>query len=314
MHRIDGPGATVDNRFTEGDPVGGVQATVVSDDWLNDVQEEVMSVLTAAGIAPVKGTQDQLLKAIRGVSGGVVGSNRNVKMSVTSAGASATLTADQLYVSTSLSGQAYRLASFNKTINLAITGAGGMDTGSAPISGFVGLYAIYNPSSGASALLAVNATGSKVGNVYGGANMPAGYMASALVSVWQTNASGQLAIGVQIDREIGIVTNLVLSTTTPQASLTSLSISGAVPKNAVAFRGDITMTSSVSGAGINSVISGSPSELGRFGVGVNSQAAGTGITASFPYIQILTDQTLYYRISISAGTLAYLINIAAYII
>lgn len=64
MHRIDGPGATVDNRFTDGDPVGGVQATMVTDDWANDVQEELMSILTAAGIAPVKGDQDQVLAAI----------------------------------------------------------------------------------------------------------------------------------------------------------------------------------------------------------------------------------------------------------
>ncbi len=64
MHRIDGPGATADNRFTDGDPVGGVQATMVTDDWANDVQEEIISVLTAAGVTPVKGTQDQVLQAI----------------------------------------------------------------------------------------------------------------------------------------------------------------------------------------------------------------------------------------------------------
>lgn len=64
MHRIDGPGATVDNRFTDGDPVGGVQATMVTDDWANDVQEELMSILTAAGVAPVKGTQNQVLSAL----------------------------------------------------------------------------------------------------------------------------------------------------------------------------------------------------------------------------------------------------------
>ncbi|CRM62571.1 hypothetical protein [Pseudomonas sp. 35 E 8] len=64
MHRIDGPGATVDNKFTEGDPVGGIQATVVTDDWLNDIQEEVMSVLSAGGVTPVKGTQDQLLQSL----------------------------------------------------------------------------------------------------------------------------------------------------------------------------------------------------------------------------------------------------------
>ena len=64
MHRIDGPGATVNNRFTDGDPVGGVPATVVTDEWANDVQEELMSILAAAGIAPVKGAQNQVLTAL----------------------------------------------------------------------------------------------------------------------------------------------------------------------------------------------------------------------------------------------------------
>jgi hypothetical protein len=64
MHRIDGPGATVDHRFTDGDPVAGIQATMVTDDWANDVQEEIISVLADRGIVPVKGTQNQLLLAI----------------------------------------------------------------------------------------------------------------------------------------------------------------------------------------------------------------------------------------------------------
>lgn len=65
MHRIDGPGATVDNKFTEGNPATAVPATDVTGDWLNDVQEELLSVLVAAGIAPVKGTQNQILLALR---------------------------------------------------------------------------------------------------------------------------------------------------------------------------------------------------------------------------------------------------------
>jgi len=66
MHRIDGPGATVDNKFTDGDPVGGVPATVVTDDWLNDVQENIMAVLAAAGITPTKGRAADLLDSISG--------------------------------------------------------------------------------------------------------------------------------------------------------------------------------------------------------------------------------------------------------
>jgi len=77
MHRIDGPGATVDNKFTDGDPLSGIQATVVTDDWANDVQEELMSLLSAASIAPVKGTQNQVLAAVRAIiaarSGGAGG-------------------------------------------------------------------------------------------------------------------------------------------------------------------------------------------------------------------------------------------------
>ncbi len=65
MHRIDGPGATVDNRFTEGNPATAVPATTVTDDWLNDMQEELITLLTAASITPVKGTQNQILAALR---------------------------------------------------------------------------------------------------------------------------------------------------------------------------------------------------------------------------------------------------------
>lgn len=71
MHRIDTPSATVDGKFTEGSPAGGVPATTVAASWLNDVQEELMSILAAAGITPIKGQQDQVLQAIIKLSVGV---------------------------------------------------------------------------------------------------------------------------------------------------------------------------------------------------------------------------------------------------
>lgn len=64
MHRIDAPGATVGNLFTEGNPALGVPATEVSDDWLNDTQEEIVNVIEGQGITLVKGTQTQLQSAI----------------------------------------------------------------------------------------------------------------------------------------------------------------------------------------------------------------------------------------------------------
>ncbi|EOG8304075.1 hypothetical protein ACLIXB_003820, partial [Yersinia enterocolitica] len=127
---------------------------------------------------------------------GVVGTSRNAKMSVTSASSTATFTADELIVQTALGGLQYKLSSFSKTINLATTGVGGMDTGTVPANGFVALYAIYNPITQISALLAVNASSVVAPEVYGGSNMPAGYTASALVSVLPTSSS-QLAPVIQ---------------------------------------------------------------------------------------------------------------------
>lgn len=65
MHRIDGAGFAAGNLFTEGNPSLGVPATVVTDDWANDVQEEIVNVILDQGIALVKGTQTQLLSAIK---------------------------------------------------------------------------------------------------------------------------------------------------------------------------------------------------------------------------------------------------------
>lgn len=70
MHRIDHVTASADHNgagkdgFTEGDPVGGVAPTVVTDDWLNDVQENVAEVIDAQSIALVKGDGGQLNAAI----------------------------------------------------------------------------------------------------------------------------------------------------------------------------------------------------------------------------------------------------------
>jgi hypothetical protein len=49
--------------FTPG-TVGGQPATIVEADWLNVVQEEMMAILAAAGVTPVKGSSNQVITAI----------------------------------------------------------------------------------------------------------------------------------------------------------------------------------------------------------------------------------------------------------
>lgn len=69
MHRIDGPGATEDNKFTEGNPSLAVPATQVTDDFLNAVQEEIAAVIEDAGLTLDKEDNTQLLQAIEAIIG-----------------------------------------------------------------------------------------------------------------------------------------------------------------------------------------------------------------------------------------------------
>lgn len=303
MHRIDGPGATVDNKFTDGDPVAGIQATVVTDDWANDVQEELMSVLGAASIAPVKGTQDQVLKSIRALSTGLIGASRNLKMSIPTASASATLTADQIIVGASLTGQLYRLSAFNKSINLAATGAGGMDAGSAPASGFVAIYAIFNPVTGVSALLAKNAS-TVATEVYSGSNMPAGYTASALLSVWPTTAASLFAAAEQAGREISFVDVQILNTTVAHASATFFSFPTAVPLNAKKVRVRSSAAAGTAGVTLSTVVGATSTLVSASVSGVTSSGGGSGFVSELGEVPMPTPQGLYYVNTVGSGTIS----------
>lgn len=64
MHRIDTSTATPDHKFTEGDPAVPVAATTVSAAWLNAVQEELVAVITGAGLGLKKSDNGQLWQAI----------------------------------------------------------------------------------------------------------------------------------------------------------------------------------------------------------------------------------------------------------
>lgn len=50
MQRIEGPTATPENQFTEGNPAINEPATVVSAKWLNDVQEELAQTVELGGV------------------------------------------------------------------------------------------------------------------------------------------------------------------------------------------------------------------------------------------------------------------------
>jgi len=256
-----------------------------------------------------------LLNPASGIgSGTVVGSVRNLKMAVVAASSSATLTADEVVVETVLGGAPLRLANVNKTINLATTGAGGMDTGTAPVSGYVAIYAIYNPTTQTAALLGTNATSGVVSNVYGGANMPSGYTMSALVSVWPTNASSQFKVGNQLDRLITFALTSALSTGTSVGSYTSLSISGMVPPNAKTVNGSLQSANSISTSQSTSLYVASDTN-GNGAVPcifAGGTAGGGAVMCPYAGLPLLTAQTVYYTATATAGTPSYLIQVNGY--
>lgn len=230
---------------------------------------------------------------------GVVGTSRNARMSVTAASATATFTADELIVQTALGGRQYKLSSFSKTINLATTGVGGMDTGTVPTAGFVAIYAIYNPTTQVSALLAVNATSVLAPEVYGGANMPSGYTASALVSVWRT-ASSQLTMGYQADRSISFARITIVSSSTAAPTLTTLSPTTYLPINARFCSVDGNTSTSTAGVVGMGFAASTTSIAWRAAAGTTSMNFNHTYTALD--IPIITPQTIYYSAAATSGT------------
>lgn len=346
MHRIDTPTAQVDkfgpgkNGFTRGNPQTGTPATELDDDYFDMMQEELATVVEATGVALEKTKHDQLLTALKklllsrsnpfadikadgnaaiataltnlGLGGGltgIIGQSRNATLNITAASASATWTADELIVESVPGGTQYRLNNLNLSVNLATVGAGGMDAGGAPVSGYVALYVIYNPVSGAKALLAANATSVKVGEVYGGTAMPAGYTASALISVLPTNTSGLFLPVIQFDRTIAIPQATAVSTSSPPSSLTVLSIAGAVPPNAKSCSGSISATTSSVGQTVSGALSGSGNAtvIGNKGFG-----GITFVTAPYYDLRIITQQTVYWGLNTTGGTLTGALTISEY--
>jgi hypothetical protein len=299
--------------FTEGNPATGTPATNVRGSWLNMIQEELCAILAAAGIARSKTSYNQVNAALQKMYAPVIGTVRNLAMTVATASATATVTADEIVVGAALGGQKYVLPAFNKSINLATVGVnagvGGMDTGTAPASSFVGIYAIFNPTTGTAALLGVSANAVTLPNVYGGANMPAGYTASALLTVVPTNASSQIVPCVVMNRVAAFVNLGGFTTNTTAATPTIVNNLG-VPLNAKKCSGFLQLGSTAASA-MSMSVSASSAGVGAKTLAQNV-AAGASVAAPFENLLLSVGQRLFYTAASSAGTATFLINVFQY--
>lgn len=285
-------------------------------DWANDKEGFFQSLLSDAGVVPngtvdsVGSSQfyDSLRQIVRGLiqdAAPIIGSMRNGRMTVSVASATATFSASEVVVKTAIGGPVYLLPALSKNLNLATTGAGGMDVGSAPTSSYISIYVIYNPVSKVSALLACSQATSN-GPVYSGANMPAGYTASALVSSWGTTAAGLLRAGAQVDRTVSFTVISVLSTSTTAGSFTLFSLAPAIPLNAISYFGSFSAVSTLS-SNIGLIVAASSTGFGA----QNINNSGTQITSSFN-IPIIGAQQSYYLTANTSGTPTFSIAASGY--
>ncbi|AUC42667.1 phage tail protein [Dickeya solani] len=182
---------------------------------------------------------------VRSSFSGVIGMTRNATMNIPSASSSATFTADEIIVGTALGGNQYRIGLFKKTIDLTKNGVGGMDTGTVPDEGFVGIYAIYNPVTMLSGLLAVNATSVKLPEIYNGASMPDGYAASALLTVVPVKA-GKFTVLSVFGRQVHIPGTRVYSGL-PNTSGIDIPVSKFIPLNTRTISGVLRQSSTADG-------------------------------------------------------------------
>lgn len=267
----------------------------IADEKSNWLYGQVKAVTDAAGLVLAAGTSTTLRDAM--AKSGIVGASRNVNAFIASPGnASVVFTADEIVLKTAIGGLAVVLSAFNKTLNTGTTGAGGMDTGTAPASAWVAIYAIYNPTTGVSALLGQSTTGSALrSEVYSGANMPAGYTHSALLMVWPTTAGSILLEGGTRDRRFSQTQRLALSTSVV-AGVTLINPVLGLPANAKRVRGYAGYQSTVSTSVVSLAIGGTSTLQD----GVSGQALGQG-SLSFD-IQIPAPQTFYWQAANGSGT------------
>ncbi len=226
---------------------------------------------------------------------GCAGDSRNLQISIANASAIATLTADIVIVGEPLAGRQYRISAVNKTLNLLTVGAGGIDTGIAPKNGWVALYLIFNPSTGNSALLATDTTSVIAPTIYAGVNLPAGYTASALVSVWRTTSTGQFRNGYQRGRRFSTPPSHVLVTTANPGGYTWVGMSAQAPKNAISVTGYAFCNSGDGGGSATLRIAADANGVGFF----QAYAGNSGPMGGDIQFEILMSQpqTIYYDFS-----------------
>ncbi len=207
------------------------------------------------------------------------------------------ITADEIVVESALGGTATKGASISHTFNGATTGANGMDTGTLPTSGFVSIYEIYNPSTITFACLGTTASQT---TIYGGANLPAGYTQSALLTIWATTSSASLAVATHIARAFTYdAPQTVATAVTFSSSMSAQTLASYVPAAAKTVDVIMGVTSSVSVVGTQYIAGdakGSGLQIATVPAGTSTPLFNYNGASTFTGIKMLTAQTVFLAV------------------
>ncbi len=188
----------------------------------------------------------------------------------------------------------------------------GVDTGTATATanGFVGIYAIYNPTTQVSALLATMEASAVLPSVYGGANMPAGYTASALISVAPISGTiGQFAQFFQLDRYIDYLGVGVLTSSTAIVTGQARGSTG-IPYSAKFVSGFNQVGNSAATA-VSQILTSTP--VSTVGGQFNSCNVTAGSSQAIPFrVAISVPQNIYQTTTSGAGTPSFTISVKSY--
>lgn len=323
MFRIDDPSAATslptpeaagtEGYWTEGNPASGTPATLERASWFNMIQEELCSILAAAGITRAKTTYNQVNTALQKMYSPVAGAARNLSASLTTQGASVTYTADELVVKTALGGQPFVISVFNKTVNLGTSGIGGVVGTTPATSGFAAIYAAFNPTTAAQGIFATDATTAIAPNVYGG-TLPTGYTASALIGVVpMSSTAGQFAPFAQIDRHVGWSGGNIVSGSTFTGSNTVAPSTAFIPLNARFVSGYLQLANA--SASVTSSISVTIQDSAVPSSGGWPLAQSVPVTSSVAAgfrCAVTTPQSIYRTVTASGGTPSHTIATNSY--
>lgn len=231
MHKIDGSGH-LNGAFVAEDPFNNQPGTLITEDWLNAVQQEIVNVIDAADLVLNKNDNSQLLQAISNliISSTSVPRGYIAGLALSTAGASSTMSVASGQAADSTGAVMVSLpAEISKTASLWAfgSGVGGLDAGEIANNTWYHWFLIRRPDTGVvDVTFSLSATAP---------TLPPGYSQYRRIGSGKTNGAAQWVKFIQTGDEfiLDSPVNDANTTNSATAQLLTLSVPSGVKVKAL---------------------------------------------------------------------------------